>query len=122
MNYDIEEFKKKYILHDFDGIFMVHNVDIDVNSNEYYLERKRHYMDETYKNVEILNKLTYEYNFINTNHKTSEKANLKVHTYTFIDYKRYNVLNQEIKEVYIKQNKLFANMISCINMLIKQFI
>lgn len=120
MNYDIEEFKTKYILYDFDGIFAMHNVDIDTNSHEYYLERKRYYMEETQKNIVRLQTLTKDYNQINDNYKTIKNDNLHTHIYTFIDCKQHNLTNQEIKEIYIKQNKLFLNMLSCINMLIKK--
>jgi hypothetical protein len=115
MNYNINEFKRNFLLYDFDNELIERN--IDINNNTYYLERKREYISLTKKNCDILLELINDYNKIINNFTTNTSDKVETFKYTYIDYEYLDSINTKIKQIYTEQHKLFNNILSSIKML-----
>jgi hypothetical protein len=107
------DFYSKYLDVDFDKILLDNNNKL-INSEEFYLKYKNHYFDETTANYTLYKQYYEEYTFLTKSqyNKTGSK-----YLYNFIDENKVEILKQKVKDVILKQERLYSNFTHYVNLL-----
>lgn len=108
-----KEFRNTFINVDFDEIFINNNNEL-VNHPE-YLKIKQDYLNQTNENFNKFKHLLEEYNLIVNNYTVKNNK----YTYMHIDEEKLDFLNDELKNLKLKQQKLLANILNFIKVLNK---
>jgi hypothetical protein len=110
--YCIKNFQKKFLNIQFDNILIEQNNKY-VNSQE-YLSQKKKYNSSTKENFKIIKELVKEYDLLNNNYSINNTK----YIYKYIDTERLNTLNNELKNILIKQEKIFVDINNFIKFLL----
>lgn len=103
-NYNRDWFKKNFVNIDFDKSL----IEVDnnlVNSNEYYLEYKNKYLDQTANNFQEFEKLIDQFDKFYHNYSIENNK----YNYTYIDNKEYDNVKYSLKVLINNQRQLLDN-------------
>lgn len=107
----LDTFTDTFLNIDFDNL-LIEQDNYFINSNEHYLEYKNLYIETTKLNYDNLTKLLELIEDKNKNDHINKK-----YTFHIINTNLHNNVIIDIKNIIIKQNELYNNLISHINFL-----
>jgi hypothetical protein len=110
--YCSKEFQKKFLNIDFDALLIEQNSRY-TNSQEYLTQKKR-YNTTTKEHFKKIKELVKEYDLLNNNYSINNTK----YVYTYIDTERFKTLNNELKNILNKQERLLYDMYNFINFLL----
>lgn len=99
------DYYSQYIKINFDTVLLENNNNL-INSEEFYLQYKKHYFEETNMNHQSFQKLNNELKGLLDKESS---INGTKYNFVFIDQTRINDLKTQLKNILIKQNKLLDN-------------
>lgn len=113
--YNIDRFSELFInnIENFDSYFIERDNNL-VNSNEYYLQYKNKYIEETMELFDTFKILIESFNLLNNNYIKTDK---KKYVYHYIDQNEYNILNDKLKNLLEIQKKRLSNFTNYIEFL-----
>jgi hypothetical protein len=114
--YSLEKFCNDFKDVDFDRLLIEQNNSL-VNSSQHYLDLKNAYIKETNGNFNILSNTLVEFNVLINNYKKHEQGNVIRHHYNVVDKSKLELLNNQIKEIFENQRKIFVIFTNYINFL-----
>jgi hypothetical protein len=120
--YSLEKFFSDFIDINFDNILIEQNNKL-VNSDKHYLQFKNNYVNETTKNYVTLKEILPKYNLLANNYSKEfidrDTASTTKHYYNYINTSELDQLNNQIKEIYIKQKNIYTSFIAHLDFLNK---
>jgi hypothetical protein len=98
-------FKKEFLLINFDDILLKHNNPL-LNSQEHYISYKQTYISQTKQNYDQYEQLKSQFQELSNKSSTINTTKL---FYTYIDEKKYDSILRELKTIVVQQRKLLDN-------------
>lgn len=112
--YSLERFKEKFLEVNFDNYLLEQNSKY-INSNEYYLQFKKDYLDKTRDNFNKFKNLLETYNYYKNIYKVDEQ-NFD-YSFTYINQSKKIDINKELKNLILEQNKILNSFMDHIKFL-----
>jgi hypothetical protein len=99
------DYYSQYIKLNFDTVLLENNNNL-INSQDFYLQYKKNYFEETNMNYQSFQKLNNELKGLLDKESS---INGTKYSFVFVDQTRINDLKTQLKNILIKQNKLLDN-------------